>query len=262
MGSIRVSSSSHETTSDAEKNVGKGSEEKGRREGNPQAERREELKVIGMHCATCVVTVSKAIKSVKGVEDTNVNLASGQAIVRLSGGSLKDVIEAVRKSGYDVLSQTTMIRVQAAPDEMVSVRQQLEGLDGVMRVGIIAGSGTAKVEFNPFALSAEGVVEKLRSLGFKAQLLKEETEIPEIEASKKELRAMELRLAVAVTFTIPTLIFQYAGAALLSLIFSLPVQFYSGLIFHQGAWRALKNKTTNMDTLVSLASNVAWFYYI
>ncbi|MGC8673699.1 MAG: heavy metal translocating P-type ATPase [Thermoprotei archaeon] len=232
----------------------------GERERNAQGERREELKVVGMHCATCVATVSKAIKSVKGVEDANVNLASGQAMVRLSGGSLKEVVEAVRKSGYDVLSQTALIKVQAAPDEMARVRQQLEGLDGVMRVGVIAGSGSVKLEFNPFALSAEGAVEKLRSLGFKAQLLEEEREIPEIEASKKELRSMELRLAVAVAFTIPTLIFQYAGLALLSLVFSLPVQFYSGLRFHQGAWRALRNKTTNMDTLVSLASNVAWFY--
>ncbi|TRM84859.1 ATPase P, partial [Sulfolobus sp. A20-N-G8] len=43
-----------------------------------------------------------------------------------------------------------------------------------------------------------------------------------------------------------------------SLFLSIPVVYYSGLRFHRGAYRALKNKSTNMDVLVSLSSNVMW----
>jgi Cu+-exporting ATPase len=38
------------------------------------------------------------------------------------------------------------------------------------------------------------------------------------------------------------------------------VQFYVGSEFHIGAWQAARRATTNMDTLVSLGSSVAFFY--
>jgi Cu2+-exporting ATPase len=47
--------------------------------------KQEELKIVGMHCSTCASTVSKAIKGVPGVEEVNVNLASGEAKIVIEG---------------------------------------------------------------------------------------------------------------------------------------------------------------------------------
>ncbi len=41
-----------------------------------------------------------------------------------------------------------------------------------------------------------------------------------------------------------------------------PVQFYVGLQFYQGAWAALKNKTSNMDTLIAMGTSAAYFYSV
>ncbi len=49
--------------------------------GPLRVSKEEQLRVVGMHCATCVTTVTKALTSVKGVVDANVNLASGTAKV-------------------------------------------------------------------------------------------------------------------------------------------------------------------------------------
>ncbi|WP_243666871.1 heavy-metal-associated domain-containing protein [Vulcanisaeta sp. JCM 16159] len=39
------------------------------------------LKIIGMHCATCSLTVQKALLSVDGVLSASVSLASDEAVV-------------------------------------------------------------------------------------------------------------------------------------------------------------------------------------
>src|SRR5262249_7522840 len=61
-----------------------------------------------------------------------------------------------------------------------------------------------------------------------------------------------------------TMIMHYPAAAdLLNWLFlalATPVQFYSGWDFYVHAWKALKNKTANMDTLIALGSSAAYFY--
>lgn len=41
-----------------------------------------------------------------------------------------------------------------------------------------------------------------------------------------------------------------------------PVQFYIGATFYKRAWHALKNKTSNMDTLIALGTSAAYFYSV
>jgi len=121
--------------------------------------REEELKVVGMHCATCVRTVSKAIMNVKGVREAEVNLASGQARVVLEGGKLAEIVDSVRKVGYDVLTQRVILRVRANEDEAERLREKVEGMRGVVRAGINAASGQLSVEINPLTTSPQEVLE-------------------------------------------------------------------------------------------------------
>jgi P-type Cu+ transporter len=46
----------------------------------------------------------------------------------------------------------------------------------------------------------------------------------------------------------------------LFLLLAAPVQFYSGRDFYMHAWKALKARTANMDTLIALGSSAAFFY--
>jgi len=48
----------------------------------------------------------------------------------------------------------------------------------------------------------------------------------------------------------------------LFLLLALPVQFYSGRDFYVHAWKALKARTANMDTLIALGSSAAFFYSV
>ena len=44
--------------------------------------------------------------------------------------------------------------------------------------------------------------------------------------------------------------------------FATPVQFYIGKQFYVGAYKALKNKSANMDVLVALGTSAAYFYSV
>jgi len=62
-----------------------------------------ELNVKGMHCASCVLKVEKAIKKIQNVKEANVNLATERASVNFEGDlDLKQVRKEVQKTGYDI----------------------------------------------------------------------------------------------------------------------------------------------------------------
>src|SRR2546421_6845330 len=60
------------------------------------------LNVEGMTCASCVAHVQKAVKSVPGVKDAQVNLARGRATVRFDPTQTnpQKLADAVEHSGY------------------------------------------------------------------------------------------------------------------------------------------------------------------
>jgi Cu+-exporting ATPase len=59
------------------------------------------LAIEGMHCASCVTTIEKALSGVPGVAEASVNLGTARAEVRGAGLDASRLAEAVRASGYD-----------------------------------------------------------------------------------------------------------------------------------------------------------------
>jgi len=46
------------------------------------------------------------------------------------------------------------------------------------------------------------------------------------------------------------------------LALAIPVQFYVGWQYYVGAYKALRNKSANMDVLIAMGSSVAYFYSV
>jgi P-type Cu+ transporter len=81
----------------------------------------ETIPIIGMTCASCVSRVEKALRNPPGVLKADVNLATEKATVTYIPGqaSYRDLVEAVRGSGYDVVEPapgTGEESVEAAAD--------------------------------------------------------------------------------------------------------------------------------------------------
>lgn len=63
-----------------------------------------ELKVEGMSCGHCKTSVEKALKSVAGVEQVEVFLQEGRAVVK-GNAPLEKLVEAVQEEGYQAQAQ-------------------------------------------------------------------------------------------------------------------------------------------------------------
>ncbi len=64
------------------------------------------LKIVGMHCATCVQTVEKALLKVEGVLSAEVSLGTEGAIVTYtSPATIGDLKKAVKEAGYKVVDE-------------------------------------------------------------------------------------------------------------------------------------------------------------
>src|SRR5713101_3587959 len=88
---------------------------------------------------------------------------------------------------------------------------------------------------------------------------------------------MRNRFFVSLVLTIPVILYSSLGTSLFKLhlptpfgispnwvllVLTTPIVWWGGWIFHSGAWRALRNRTLDMNVLVSLGVLVAYFFSV
>ncbi|MGV8163084.1 MAG: heavy metal translocating P-type ATPase [Candidatus Nanoarchaeia archaeon] len=63
------------------------------------------LQIKGMHCASCVTVITKALSKKDGVSDANVNLSTEKATVQFDEDKVSEIelIKAIQSKGYDAL---------------------------------------------------------------------------------------------------------------------------------------------------------------
>src|SRR5436309_1680633 len=79
------------------------------------------LHVAGMHCASCVDRVERALRAVPGVGDVAVNLALGQARVESADGTPPApaaLRQAVEGAGYSLTAQPVAFGATASTDAL------------------------------------------------------------------------------------------------------------------------------------------------
>jgi Cu+-exporting ATPase len=93
-----------------------------------------DLRISGMHCASCVASVERALGTVPGVAEASVNLATERAHVRLATPvAVERLTAAVRAAGYDARPVTS-----AVPDDAEERERQAELADLRRRFTIAA----------------------------------------------------------------------------------------------------------------------------
>ncbi len=112
-------------------------------EGSPalKGEKPEETEfnIIGAHCASCVATIEKALKSLPGVDEVHVNLASERAIARYDPKQVtpEEMIAAIEAAGYQAHQRSGAGVVETEDREMAERRAERRGLTRRLIVGAI-----------------------------------------------------------------------------------------------------------------------------
>ncbi|HID40695.1 MAG TPA: copper-translocating P-type ATPase [Pyrodictium sp.] len=233
------------------------------------------LRVLGMHCANCAVTIEKALRGVKGVSRVSVNFATREAVVEFdpSTTSLKDIVKVVREVGYDVYREEVVFMVEnlSTPSDELAIENKLSKISGVVEVKALHTAKKVIVTYNPLTLTVSEIKKYLESMGYHAvKVGAEEADLERIEQRIAEREVAELRRLVLLSLppSIILALLMYLAKPLLGLpkqvvdlagfLIATLVLVVGGRRFFAGTVRSLRNLSAGMDTLVALGSGAAY----
>jgi heavy metal translocating P-type ATPase len=101
--------------------------------GTDTEEKKSSLKIEGMHCASCISRVEKALLKVPGVESASVNLTNGSANVFYTGDIdlSQQMIDSVKKFGY-----VAKLQVEGSPEPFDESEQEQLKKKSFIAIGI------------------------------------------------------------------------------------------------------------------------------
>jgi Cu+-exporting ATPase len=231
--------------------------------------KKAELKVSGMTCAMCTQTIKKSLLNLEGVADADVNLGNEIARVEYDPRKLKltDLEKAVKDVGYDVINEKVTLRVGGMTCAMCvkTIEETLNKLEGVVVANVNLGSEKAYVTYNPKMATIADMKKAIEGVGYQYLGVEgEDTEDIEKAAVEKDLRAKRIRIFIGFPVGIFLMVLMFLPVMLpfhmayLMLIIATPVFLYISYPIFIAAYRALKNRSLNMDVMYSMGIGVAF----
>nr|WP_260445194.1 heavy metal translocating P-type ATPase [Listeria innocua] len=157
------------------------------------------------------------------------------------------------------------------------IEKSLNKAEGVEKANVNLVTENAAVYYDPEVTSTEELIKVVKHAGYDAaeKMSKEEKDAVLEKNFKKEVRrfilsaVLSLPLLLTMVTHIPY-IHEMAFAETIGnwinptiqLVLATIVQFYIGWRFYDGAYKALRGKSANMDVLVALGTSAAYFYSV
>jgi len=152
-----------------------------------------------------------------------------------------------------------------------SIEQALHKLDKVTKVEINFAERTASVFGEE---SADSLINQIEQAGYGASLIEDEQQAQQQRSSdnQQEYRHKLMQTGLSLLLAVPLMGYGLAGGAmsvsspaqqawwLFVGLLTLLVMWISGKQFFSSAWKSLKHRHANMDTLIALGTGAAWFY--
>ncbi|HEB02848.1 MAG TPA: hypothetical protein ENI12_06410, partial [Nitrospirae bacterium] len=112
-----------------------------------------DLPVSGMSCASCSATVQKGLSGLEGVKSADVNFASGRATVTFNPEkvSVDDLKKTVSDLGYSVELAAIEIPIKGMTCAacVKRVEDSLSELDGIIHVSVNFATERASIQYTP-----------------------------------------------------------------------------------------------------------------
>jgi Cu+-exporting ATPase len=233
-----------------------------------------------MDCASCATKIEKALRTVPGVDAAAVNFAAEEATVALAPGAAPDLTGVVEDLGYRVRRRDVELSIEGmhCASCVQRVESGLAAVPGVVSAAVNLASGTARVRTVAGGAEPDDLAEAVRRAGFEARVAGDaaSAEAERDAARTEELASLRRRWLVAFVLWLPFGAFEMvphllmlAGVHLagwpalppgLQLALATPILAYSGRHFFQGAWKGLKHRSADMNTLVATGTGAAYLY--
>ncbi|MFX1562515.1 MAG: heavy metal translocating P-type ATPase [Promethearchaeota archaeon] len=241
-------------------------------------EKRLSMRIEGMHCASCVSTIEKALLKQEGVVRATVNLLSEKAVVEYKPDTVdREILEKVVEStGYTSKRANMTLTLSPKPttEEKNSIERTMNQIEGVITATVSSNSGRLLIEYDEDLITYKIIKRTLQGVGFDA--LEGAPSVFDREAltREREVHYYSRLLAFSVILTIPVVLLTFLpqvitpflptvfSPALLGFFFTTPIQFIAGYPFYKSSFKAARHLKTNMDTLITVGTSAAYFYSV
>lgn len=238
-----------------------------------------DFQITGMTCAACAGRIEKGLNRLEGVEDASVNLAleTSHIIYETEQLTQDDLKRKVQSLGYDVVMEQAEFDIEGMTCAACAnrIEKKINQMDGVDHGSVNFALETLQVTYHPGQTSANDIKDAVQSIGY--SLI--EPDADQVEEGKKDHRQAAIekqtaRFLFSMILSLPLLWAMVSHFSFTSFIWlpeafmnpwvqlalAAPVQFIVGWPFYVGAYKALRNKSANMDVLVALGTSAAFFY--
>jgi Cu+-exporting ATPase len=212
-----------------------------------------------------------------GVTEANVNFTLEKATISYDPElvSLLALEEKIASLGFETVKETAELELSGMTCAACAnrIEKGLNKVPGVSKATVNFALETARIEYQPDEANVQDFINKVEQLGYQAKVKDEGIQE---DQRQKEIQKQQRKFLFSVILSFPLLWAMVSHFTFTSWIWlpelfmnpwfqlalATPVQFIIGGHFYVGAYKALRNKSANMDVLVALGTSVAYFYSI
>jgi Cu+-exporting ATPase len=231
------------------------------------------LNIGGMTCINCAHAIEKRLSKLNGVTQATVNLAAEKAIIDYDPDAVtqKAIEDAIIDVGYQVIHEKITLQIggMSCINCAKSIEKALGKREGVYSAVINFAAEKLTVEYNPEQINVAGIKKTVQDVGYQV-IEPEKTAISaqdaESKARRRHIQRLKYLLTASIALSLPTVFFTWFPILPLLpnsvwlFILATPVQFIVGWTFYVGAYKGLRNRSANMDTLIAMGTSTAWIY--
>ncbi|MPZ48232.1 MAG: heavy metal translocating P-type ATPase [Dehalococcoidia bacterium] len=231
--------------------------------------------VGGMTCASCVARVEKALKKAPGVKTATVNLATEKATVSFDGEAceIDSLLGAIEDAGYEPRRETAVFDIVKPGTDAAALQTALEAVRGVTGVDVGAAGAWVTVSYPSGTVDAKTLLQAASAAGVDLKTRAGSADDSVDLARRREQRTLLVKWLSAGAVGIALMLaglprgieffrdFTTVQDLLVSMfLLALPVQIWAGWQFYAGAWKGLRHRTADMNTLIALGTTAAFAY--
>ena len=131
--------------------------------------KKAEIKVSGMSCASCALNVEKSLKNLDGVDEASVNVGTEKATIEYDPKKLNltEMENAIEQAGYGVVNEKVILKIGGMTCVMCvkAIEDGLNNIDGISNTTVNLTSEKAYVTYNPQMVSITDMKNIIVDLG-------------------------------------------------------------------------------------------------
>lgn len=226
--------------------------------------------IEGMSCSSCAMKIQKKLDSLDGIITSSINIATEKGQVEFDTKIInqEEISKTIDKLGYKVKTselqkfETVSLKIKGLSCTACANKTEktLALINGVKQANVNFATEKVTIEYDPAKVRLNDMKRSVYKLGYELSIeAEEDMDIDEDEQKiKKTGNTMKISLvltsAIMGLMMIHMFVTPIPGYFIMTVTLGFPIIFGTGWHVHQASFKALRNKSPNMDVLVTLGS--------